>query len=172
MLQTEWFTFAAPPKCGNQWFRAVLKSQGIEVRGTQPHHMGSAEGLPSITIQRHAHDWLYSYYRRVTSPIGVPPVDAFHDTLRTVEPKLDTFDYFALRYIDLMPGRITRMFEEDYKSTITIQLDGVGFGMAATFNMLHVPHHADTVQNFPPVDSTAKKVPIPDDLKLAIMEVG
>jgi hypothetical protein len=175
MLRTEWFTFAAPPKCGNQWFKAMMKDQQIEwleSSTNDAHHPGSVEGLASITTQRPVYDWLYSYYRRVTGPISVPQIDVFHDTLRTVESVLDSFEYFALRYIDLMPGRITELYEVVYKSQITLQLEGLGFGTAAAFGMLGVPHDPEAVQNFPLVDATPNKEPISDDLKLAIMEVG
>lgn len=175
MIQTEWFTFAAPPKCGNQWIKAVLHEQRIEwtaPRTNDIHHPGSVEGLPSITIQRPPHDWLYSYYLRVHNKVGVPVVDAFHETLRTVRINEDTFDFFALRYIDLMPGRITRMFEQDYKSTITLFLDNLPLHAALTFSSLNVPCDLEAVQAFKPVDVTKDKKPISDDLRLAIMEVG
>ncbi len=131
MIVTPWFSFAAPPRCGTTWFTWLLQREGIEVQGgkngSDKHHSGHEDGLPSITIRRNPADWLLSYYLLNPNRVGVPEIDLFN-TLRHSTASLSEF---VVRYILEHPGKIETMFRL-FRSTHTVDM----CGMCTTFESL------------------------------------
>lgn len=121
MIVTPWFSFAAPPRCGTTWFTWLLQREGVECRGgkqgSDKHHPGHEDDLPSITIRRNPADWLLSYYLLDPNRVGVPEIDLFH-TLRRSTASLPEF---VDRYVVEHPGKIETMFDL-FHSTHTVDL--------------------------------------------------
>ena len=53
MVETDWFTYAGPPKCGNHWITAAMKRAGVVSFDSRVMHVpGHVQGKPRVTLVR------------------------------------------------------------------------------------------------------------------------
>ena len=166
MYESEWFTYASAPKTGNQWFTIALRGAGVTLVDTGQHKTGQVDGKPNVTIVREPFEWLRSDFVQVFGCMEIP-VDDIIQSMR--EGQDQTFDNFASRYVNEIPGAITRMFRH-YEADFALHTETLADDTIDMLIDLGVKCDLDYVRNAPPVDVTKDKPAISDALRNAIRE--
>ena len=164
MFETQWFTYASPPKSGNQWFVAALKRVGLPTKHPGMHVPGHVEGKPRVTIVREPAIWLRSFFLNMHGPMGLAEVDIFLG-LRTGHNQ--TFEEFGWRYVNEMPGQISKM-RLFYEAEIELRTEHLADDTVAMLTELNVPCDHEAIRNYPPVGVTLTKINISDEVRAAI----
>jgi len=164
MWVTDWFTFAAPTKTAGNWFAVAVEHAGVtfcEKHGR--YTMETCSNLPSITIRREPATWLRSYFCRVHKKVNIPAIDQFADLRNGPE----TFEDYALRYIDTMLGAVDEMFD-CWQSDYTLRTDSVATDAVEALSSIGVPCDMSIILN-EPHSNRGKNLPdIPTALREAI----
>ena len=140
MIETDWFTFAAPPKVGCVWITKTLARCGIPFVNGGEHTWGTTPGKPSVTTRRDPANWLVSWWSH------------FHEygpkQYRTYQPELkplrecivedESLEEFVERYLNQMPGQITRGYMA-YPADFQMQTETLAVNFADLLKMLEVP---------------------------------
>ena len=127
--------------------------------------MGTRPGLPSITIRREPATWLRSYFCRVHKKVNIPQIDWFADLRNSPE----TFEDYALRYIDTMPGAVDDMFD-CWQSDYTLRTDHVATDAVEALQSIGVPCDMSIILNEPHCNRGKNLPAITPDLRAAINE--
>jgi len=165
VIRTEWFTFAAAPKCGCSWFHLLLDELGIAFQGARWHEPGNVAELPSITIVRCYADWLQSCFQNLTSPVSVAAADRFLD----LRVNNQTFDEFASLYLSQMPDGIVEMFCTYQPSTYTLNLCNIRHDVVRVFRELGFSFDPVVVHCFPDMNVSKRHAHITDELRTRIV---
>lgn len=169
MLETAWFTFAAPPKCGCTWFLQVIGESGVPVpdkhASTRVHHPGRAGKKPTITFLRPFDDWLRSYYQNMR--YRLVGRDSLVDSLQSLP--WESFDGFCREYFDRMPKRVPQIFAE-YSSDYALDLYKTPDSLLDLFDDLGVDYNREVAATIKPSNVTADKLVIPQWVSNAFAE--
>ncbi len=148
MFVTDWFTFASLPRCGSDWFLKTMTRAGIPHVKRQGLHMMSREaGKPSVTIRRDPATWLASWWMSINAELDNHGIPGFADLYILRKPG-DTFEQFAERYIERMPGIINRMFDH-YKSDHVLRIETLAQDFVSLMQRLSVPFDLEAVRPEP-----------------------
>ena len=165
MIETDWFTYAGPPKCGNHWITAAMKRAGVvPFGGINMHVPGHVPGKPRVTLVREPATWLRSFFLNMHGPMGIDIVNTFL-VLRTGRDQ--TFDQFGWRYVEEMPGQISKMYLL-YESEIELRTEHLASDTAAMLSRLNVPCDFEAVLDVPPEGVTGTKITMTNEVRAAI----
>ena len=81
------------------------------------------------------------------------------------------FSDFAGRYIEQMPGAITRLFGA-YPSDYVLQLSEIRSGLLVAWREIGVPFDIVVLEAFPIKNAATRRATVSDELKARILEVG
>ena len=165
MVETEWFTYAGPPKCGNHWITAAMKRAGVVSFDSREMHVpGHVPGRPRVTLVREPATWLRSFFLNLHGPMGVPCVDVFQALRGQYQ---ESFEGFGWRYVNAMPGQISKMYMA-YESEIELRTEHLGSDTAAMLSSLNVPCDFESVRALGKVGKTLATAPMSDEVRAAI----
>lgn len=164
MIDLGSFTYASPPKSGNQWFVAALRRAGLPAKHAGMHAPGHVEGKPRVTIVREPATWLRSYFRNMHGSIGMPQVDIFQ-MLRSGHGQ--KFEDFGWRYVNELPGQISKMCM-CYEAEIELRTEHLTDDTVALLELFEIPFDPEAVRGLGRVGVTVSMDPIPDELRAAI----
>jgi hypothetical protein len=128
------------------------------------HTIGRVEGKPRVTIVREPATWLRSFFLNLHGPMGVDIVNTFL-ALRTGRDQ--TFEEFGWRYVNEMPGQISRMYLH-YESEIELRTEHLASDTAAMLSRLNVPCDFKAVFDVAPEGVTGTKITMTDEVRAAI----
>ena len=118
------FVFAAPPRTGSTWFVQAAAEVGLRPGVVNRKHEQfpddhlqfpqETQGL-RVSLVRHPYNWLMSYYLGLDGgAVNIKEVDVLVDLSRESKD-LQTF---LRRYVNEMPGTVTRIFDSYQANTI------------------------------------------------------
>lgn len=154
-FSTSQFSVAAPPKCGSTWLLCVLPEIGIECPrhfNCHVHEPSFATGLPSVAFVRGAQSWLRSWFNDPAIGFSkVPEIDQIHSV-----PRLGTFRDYALAYMDMMPGQITRFMDLYRAADYAVNIYALPYSLANALNAIGVEYDRAKLESMLPLNVTTK----------------
>ena len=130
MIDYNAFRFGAAPYTGELWVMRAARHVGCTPDG------GSVWDPPicddpsklTVTLVRHPCEWLRCYYHFATQPLNLPLIDV----LLPLAKRSWTFEEFAARYLDEVPGQYNRIVES-YRGDSAIRFEDLTWGIIELF---------------------------------------
>jgi len=137
------FEFAAPPRTGVRWFVEACHTAGLVslpstasvTASYRPWPITASADSLRVSLVRHPCHWFRSLYDSLRFGLHLECVALEQLREQFVGLRKESFESFALDYLEKMPGKITSVFDS-YKSDIRIKLEDMPWALAELLNSL------------------------------------
>ena len=177
------FEFASPPRTGVHWFVQSCREAGLllfpDISSVKssfylwPEQVERDKDTLRVSLVRHPCDWLRSVFDAFRLGFNSESKNVGSKYLwpRFVElPKKQGFDKFVVRYLEAMPGEITRIFDS-YKADSRIRLEDMPWALVDLLESFGIEQKGlDRVIALPPQAKASMRSKWRPDLRQRVLD--
>jgi len=159
------FDFAAPPRTGVRWFVEACRcsdlmlfpNSGSVAAAFHPWPTPREDSELRVTLVRHPCHWLRSLYDSFRTGLYLENAGLNKLWSQFVELRKESFELFALDYMEKMPGKITSIFDL-YKADVCMRIEDMPWALTELLDSLGMEKSLlDKIVSLPPVACSRNK---------------